>query len=138
MKISFIGFKDNPLNLFKELTKSLSKKISGLEVDQRFVPTPEDIPLVSAECCEESDFVVVFALLEDEKMAKFIKQKLIDVEIATKTRILKYVQEDDFSSLDEEDYIEKKQVLVDEISELIVAILFNEKKFEPRDKDFSL
>jgi len=138
MRIGFVGYKENPVNLFKDLGKSLSKKISGLDLDQRFVSLPEDIPIVALESAGESDFVLVFALIEDEEMAKFLKEKLMDVELSTKTRILKYIEVDEFFGADEEDYIEKKAALVEKISELIVNILFNEPSFEPKDKDFAL
>jgi hypothetical protein len=138
MKISLVGYKDNPVSIFGELGKALAKKISGLELSQRFVPEPEDLPMVAAEAAEESDFVLVFAMLDDEKLAKFIKQKLIDVEIATKTRMLKYVVPDDFSGVNEENYFDKKEELVKEIAGLIISILFDEESFQPKDKDFSL
>ncbi|MFA5931417.1 MAG: hypothetical protein WC821_03835 [archaeon] len=138
MKICFLGYKDNSVNIFKELGKALAKKISGLDLEQRFVSVPEDIPIVAMEMATESEFVFVFALLDDEDLAAFLKKKLIDVEIATKTRILKIVEEDFFSGLDEEDYLEKKESLVEEYAKLIVDILFNEQSFEPKDKDFSV
>ena len=61
MKISFIGYKENSINFFTELAKSLSKRISGLELDERFVPFAEDLPIVALEASEESDFIFVFA-----------------------------------------------------------------------------
>ena len=138
MKISFIGYKENQVNLFKDLAKKLSKRISGLELEERFVPFPIDLPAVANECANSSDFVVVFAFVEEEEMADLIKRKLIDVEIATKTRILKYVESDGLSGIDENDYFDKKEALVDELCNLIVSILFNEFEFEPKDKDFSV
>lgn len=137
MKICFLGYKDNSINIFKDLGKALSKKISGLDIEQRFVPLAEDIPIVAMELADEADFIFVYALLDDEEMAVFLKKKLIDVELATKTRILKVVEEDSFSGIDEEAYLEKKENLVEEYAKLIVDILFNEQSFEPKEKDFS-
>ena len=138
MRISFIGYKNNSVNLFNDLGKLLQKRISGVELASRFVPLPEDIPIVALEECAESQFIFVFALLDEEDQAEYIKKKLIDVEIASKTRILKHVEADSFSSLDEQDYEDRKEVIVKEFADLIVGILFDEKSFEPKDKDYSL
>jgi len=138
MHICLVSYKNNPLSISKELGKALAKRISGVEVEERFVPLAEDIPVVAMEAAEEADFVFVFALLEDEELVDFLKQKLIDVELATKTRILKAVSEDNFSGTNEEDYNEKKELLVKEYADLIVGILFDEQSFSPKDKDFSL
>ena len=126
------------MNIFPHLAKELSKKISGLELEERFAPEIEDIPKIALECTKESDFIFVFALTQDKEMVEVIKEKLIDVEIKTETRILKEIEEDSFSALDEEDYLEEKDLLVDHYAELIVDILFNELAFEPEDKDFGL
>lgn len=138
MKICFIGSKDNSVNIFGDLIKVLSKKILGLESEQRFVSFAEDIPIVALESAEESDFLVVLAFLEDEEEVKFVKRKLVDVELSTKTRILKRLETDEFSGLDEEEYNERKDELVEELAGQIIGILFNEKSFEPKDKDFSI
>ena len=138
MKISFIGYKESSVNIFPELARELSKKISGLELEERFVPDLEDIPELALESTKESDFVIVFALTEEKNVIDPIKEKLIDVELKTNVRILKEVDEDSFSSLDEEDYLEEKDKLIEELSKKIVNILFNENAFEPEDKDFGL
>jgi len=138
MHICLISYQNNPLSISKELGKALAKRISGVEMEERFVPVAEDIPVVAMEAAEQSDFIFVFALLEDEELVDFLKQKLVDVELATKTRILKEVREDNFSGMNEEDYIEKKELLVGKYADLIVGILFNEQSFAPKDKDFSL
>jgi len=138
MKITLLGYTDNSVNIFPALAKVLAKKISGLELEERYVPFAEDLPIVAFEASEESDFIFVFALLDDEAMADFIKKKLIDVEIASETRILKIVDSDEFSGMSEEEYLEKKDQLVIEFSDLIVKILFNEESFVAKDKDFSL
>ncbi|MBT4870400.1 MAG: hypothetical protein HON47_02410 [Candidatus Diapherotrites archaeon] len=138
MKISIIGYKESSVNIFASLAKELSKKISGLELEERFVPELEDIPEIALECTTESDFVVVFALSEEKELVEQIKEKLIDVELKTKVRILKEIRDDSFSSLEEEYYLEEKDKLVEELSQKIVDILFNENAFEPEDKEFGL
>jgi riboflavin synthase len=107
-------------------------------LEKHFVPFPEDLPEMARECAEESDFVFVFGFADDEEQAKMLREKLIDVEIATETKILKSVITDEFSDLDEEEYLEQKNELVKKYSELIVGILFNEERFEPEDRDFSI
>ncbi len=137
MKISFIGCKEDSLNIFKELAGELSKKVSGLELNERFVPFLEDLPIVALEESDESDFIFVFALTEENRKDFFLK-KLIDVEIKTGVRILKAIEIDEFSDLDEEEFFEQKDLLVEKYSDLIVNILFNEIEFESQDKDFGL
>jgi riboflavin synthase len=136
MKITFIAYKDNPVNFSKELASELSKKISGLELAERFVPQIEDIPEVAQEATEDSDFIFVFAVTEDEEI-KMLETKLIDVELKTNVRMLKAIVSDEFSDLDEEEYQIEKDEAVEKYTQMIVDILFNETAFEPQDKDFS-
>lgn len=138
MKISLISWKENPFNIFKELSLSLSKRISGLELEERFVPFLEDLPIVAQECSEDSDFIFVFALIDDEGTVNMVKEKLIEVELKTKIRILKAIDEDVLSGVEEEDYVDSKLELVENYSDLIVSILFNERSFEPQEKEFGL
>ncbi len=138
MKIALIGLKDNSINFFPELSKALSKRISGLELEERFAPFVEDLPIIASETTQDADFVFVYAMIEDEPMIDLIKEKLIDVELSSKTRILKVLDADEVSGLDEEEFYEKKEALVLQYTDLIVRILFNEEEFEPKDKDFAL
>jgi hypothetical protein len=137
MKIAFVGYKENPVEIFKELAKELSKKISGLELEERFVPSLDDLPIVAFESSKDSDFIFVFAVGEKSEL-KLVEEKLIDVELQSQTRILKALEEDDFSGLVEEEYYMEKDKLVEKYVEIIVGILFNESEFEPKDKDFSI
>ncbi len=136
MRITFIGCKDNSINFFAELGKLLSAKISGVELEERFVPFAEDLPIVAAEASEDSDFIFVFGLVEDEEQVHMLKQKLIDVEVASKTRILKIVEADSFWGLGEDELLDKKTELSREYAQLIVDILFNEHAFTPKEKKF--
>jgi riboflavin synthase len=122
MKITFIAYKDNPVNFSKELASELSKI--------------EDIPEVAQEATEDSDFIFVFAVTEDEEI-KMLETKLIDVELKTNVRMLKAIVSDEFSDLDEEEYQIEKDEAVEKYTQMIVDILFNETAFEPQDKDFS-
>lgn len=135
MKISLIGYKDNSINIFPDLIKSLSKKISGLEVSVRFVPFFEDIPAVSMEEASSSDFLVAFGLLEDEEEVKFLKKKLVDVELLTKTRILKWITEDSFSNNKTDELMDSQKDLTEEISKTIISILFKESDFIPKESE---
>jgi riboflavin synthase len=138
MKITFVAYKENPVNFFKELAGKLSKKISGLELAERFVPALEDVPEVAQEATEESDFIFVFVVSDDEEERRMLEHKLIDVELKTSVRILKAVVDDEFSDLGEEEYAMEKDETVERYVEMIVSILFNEEEFEPQDKDFSI
>lgn len=135
MKISLIGCRDNSVNIFPALIKSLSKKISGLEVSVRFVPFFEDVPAVCMEESESADFLVAFVLLGDEEDVRFLKKKLVDVELLTKTRILKWVDEDSFSNKKSDDGEDAKEELVEEMSKTILGILFKEADFIPLESD---
>lgn len=135
MRISLIGCKDNSVNIFPALVKSLSKKISGLEVSVRFVPFFEDIPAVSMEEAASSNFVVAFALLGDEEEIKFLKKKLVDVELLTKTRILKWVEEDSLTGKRDDNFADEEAELVEEISKTVIGILFKESDFIPKESD---
>jgi hypothetical protein len=138
MKISLIGCKESPISIFPELARELSKKISGLELEERFAPELEDIPELALESTKESDFIVVFVIAGDDPLKKIVLEKLIDVELKSKVRILKAIEEDSFSSSEEEDYLEEKDRLVESLTQKVVDILFNENAFEPEDRDFGL
>ncbi|MFA5763275.1 MAG: hypothetical protein WC915_00510 [archaeon] len=138
MRISFIGYKENPINFFKELAADLSKKVSGLELNERFVPSLEDLPFVALEETEDSEFIFVFAVTTNDAERLLIEEKLVDVELSSRTRILKAIELDDYSDLDESQYLEEKANLVDHYSDIIIGILFNEISFEPEEKDFSI
>ncbi|MFA5357574.1 MAG: hypothetical protein WC308_01495 [archaeon] len=138
MKISLIGNQESPMNIFDDLARDLSKKIVGLELEKRFVPFAEDLPEMARECAKESDLVFVFGFAESEEQAEMLREKLIDVEIASETKILKSVTVDEYSDLEEEDYRKEKAELVKKYSGIIIGILFNEERFEPENKDFSI
>lgn len=138
MKITFIAYKENSIHFFKELARDLSKKISGLILEERFVPEVEDIPFVAQESTKNSDFVFVFLVNDDEEENDLIKEKLIDIELKTKTRILKVVENEVFDYDNEAEYDEEKDNLAEKYSDMIVSILFNERDFEPEEKDFGL
>ncbi len=135
MRMTLIGCKGNSVNIFPQLIKSLSKNIAGLEINERFVPFFEDIPLVALESSTESEFILVFALLDSKKEIDFLKKKLVDVEIKSKVRILKYIMEDDFAGLNEDNVAEMKEEVVKELTKTVVGILFNEMEFMPDEKN---
>jgi hypothetical protein len=133
MKISLISTKDTQIKIFPELGKVLGRNISGLELEARYVPFTIDLPFVALECAKESDFIIVFAMVEDEDEADYIKKKLIDVELASETRILKAVDVDSVSGLDDSEFDEEKARLIDELSKTAISILFKERDFESKD-----
>jgi hypothetical protein len=138
MKITFIANKDNSITFFKELASNLSKKISNLVLEERFTCFIEDVPIVALESSKESDFIFVYINSDDSAESLMLKEKLIDVELRSKTRILKVIESDTYSAAEEEDYLEFKNNLAEKYSNLIVSILFNEIEFEPKEKDFGL
>jgi|GEM_PF-1070817 len=138
MRIALIAWRNNPVDIFKSLSLQLSKRISGLELEMRFVPFLEDFPIVANECAEECDFIFTFALVEAGESISFIKEKLINVELKTGTRILKALDEDTISGLDESEYLDAKEEMIKSYADLIVNILFNETAFAPEEKDFGL
>ncbi|NMA44498.1 MAG: hypothetical protein GX950_01650 [Candidatus Diapherotrites archaeon] len=138
MKVSLIAWKENSFDLFAPLSVCLSKRISGLELEERFVPFLEDFPIVAQECSKDSDFIFVFALVDDEVDIRLVKEKLIDVELKNGVRIFKAIEKDTISGFDEEEFLESKNELVEYYCDIIVSILFNERAFVPEEKDFGL
>jgi hypothetical protein len=137
MKITLIGLKDTEVNILPDLGSALSKKISGVELEERFAPFPEDLPFVALQAAEESEFIIVYAPIDEDKVANFIKKKLVDVELKSKTRILKIVGEE-YGVRKTVDYAfeSEKGKVVDNIVEMTVNILFNEEAFKPKEKGF--
>lgn len=126
MKLTFIGCKESQIDIFTDLSKNLKKRISGVEIEKRFAPFPEDLPELASESADDSDFIFVFAIIPEKNKIGLVEEKLIDVELKTKTRILKAIREDELSS-EEEDFFMEKENLVEEFTQLIIDVLFNEK-----------
>ncbi|MEI7962077.1 MAG: hypothetical protein WCI04_07110 [archaeon] len=137
MKITLIGLNDTEVNILPDLGSALSKKISGVEISERFAPVSEDLPIIALDSAAESEFIIVYAPIDDDEEADFIKKKLVDVELSTKTRILKIVDEE-FGIRKTADYAfeSEKEKVVEKIADRAVNILFNERAFTPKKKDF--
>lgn len=134
MRMTLIGCKFNSVNIFPQLIDSLSKNIADLEVTERFVPFFEDIPIVVLESSAESEFILVFALPSSKREVDFLKKKLVDVEVGTGVRVLKYIVVDEFNDLDAEELVEKKKLVVNELTKTVIGILFNEMDFVPKER----
>jgi hypothetical protein len=134
MKIALIGLSDADENIFPKLGSALAKKISGIEIVERFAPMPEDLPMIALEESQESDFLIVFALIDDVDVSDFIKRKLVDVELASKTRILKIIDLDSIIMDESDEFIEESAKIIDGIVNLAANILFNERAFTPKPK----
>ena len=135
MRISFIGCRENTINFFREMAEILSEKVSGLELEERFVPFIEDIPVVALEEAKESDFVFVYAIVGDKDNKKMLIEKLIDIEIQSGTRILKAIEDDSYSGMEIDDFNDAKKELAGNYSSIIISVLFNEEDFEPKERD---
>jgi len=134
MHISLIGLCDSKSNIFPKLGVALAKKISGVEISERFAPMPEDIPMIALEETQDSDFIIVFAPIDDDNVSDFIKKKLVDVELTSKTRILKITDSSLVLSEDDNELLTEDECIVGGIVKLAVNILFNERAFEPKSK----
>lgn len=129
MKIGLIGLSESSRDFFPVLGESLAKKISGAEIVSFFAQGPFDIPAVALEASAESDFLLVFAQIDDESDADFVKKKLVDVELLAKVRILKIVDFDFGGKLDGDfDGRDKSKLIAQEIADLAAEYLFNEKR----------
>jgi hypothetical protein len=138
MKITLIAYKENSIHFFKEIAQNLSKNISGLVLGERFCESIDEIPVVAQEATEDSDYIFVFVVSDDKEEIKLLEDKLIDVELKTKTRIIKAIESDNFSAENEAEYDNDVDELSDKYSKIIVSTIFNENDFEPEERDFSL
>ena len=142
MHIFLVSDSKTGINFFPELEEKLSGQIADLELDTIFVPFPEDIPAAVHAIEEEADFVFVFVLYEElDFKIQALLNKLIEIEMRSRVRIVKVIEEKEFGTLNEQRLEIEKEKLSKKWSELIINRLFKPGSFvpkEPEDNGFSL
>ena len=103
MHIFLVSDSKTGINFFPELEQKLSEQIADLELDAIFVPFPEDIPAAVHAIEGEADFVFVFVLYDElDFKIQALLNKLIEIEMRGRVRIVKVIEEKEFGNLNEE------------------------------------
>ena len=136
MKIAFVADSEQELNAFPNLIEKISKELKDLEPKEFFVHTVFEIP---SKCLElkECDLIFVMHLHEKEVpdfKSKILLEKLVDLELQHKgLKIIKAVEESNLDdALTEEDFENAKEVFAEKWTQIILATLFDEQAFQPR------
>ncbi len=123
MRIALVASRENEVDIFPALKKSLMSKAAGLEFEEFFAPGPDNIPAAAARAAETADLVFVLVLFEEASDdIAMLKEKLVDVEISSGKTILKCVQELELERDDQKD--EYVQELSEKWTEKIINALF--------------
>lgn len=134
MHIFLVSDSKTGINFFPELEAFLKGKIADAEVDSVFVPFPEDIPAAVHAIEGEAGMVFVFVLYEElDFKIQALLNKLIEIELRSRTLIVKAIEEKEFDSLDPYRLEQEKRALAEKWGELIINRLFNPGSFVPKD-----
>jgi hypothetical protein len=135
MHIFLVSDSKTGINFFPELEALLRKKIADLDVDTVFVPFPEDVPAAVSDILEEADLVFVFVLYEElDFKIQALLNKLIEIEMRDKTKVVKVVEESEFPAMDEIRLQEEKDKLAEKWSAFLLDYLFKPGAFAPKEK----
>ena len=135
MHIFLVSDSKTGINFFPELGERLAGQIADLELDTIFVPFPEDIPAAVHAIEGEADLVFVFVLYgELDFKIQALLNKLIEIEMRGKVRIVKVIEENEFGAPNEERLENEKEKLAGKWSELIINRLFKPGSFAPKEK----
>lgn len=136
MRIFLVSDSKTGINFFPELEAFLGKKIADADIEAIFVPFPEDIPGAVSKIKEEADLVFVFVLYDElDFKIKALLNKLMEIEMQGKARILKAIEESEFENLGTVRLEMEKEKLVEKWGALILDILFKPGKFKPEEKE---
>jgi len=135
MRIFLVSDSKTGINFFPMLEQALLKRIADAEIEAVFVPFPEDVPAAVSNVLDEAELVFVFVLYEEmDYKIQTLLNKLIDLEMQSKAKIVKAVEESEIQNLDEMRLDQEKQKLADKWSGHIIDVLFKPEKFEPKEK----
>ena len=134
MHIFLVSDSKTGINFFSELEERLAAKIVDLELDAIFVPFPEDIPAAVHAIEGEADLVFVFVLYEElDFKIQALLNKLIEIEMRGRVRIIKVIEEKEFEHLNQASLELEKEKLSGKWSELIINRLFKPGSFNPKE-----
>jgi len=130
MRVLLVSDSNTGINFFPLLEAILRKKVAGIDVRQVFVPFPEDIPAAASREQKDAALVFVFVLFEEmDFKIEALMNKLMDLEIKSKKRIIKAVEEDWVGGMDEIRLEQEKNNLAEKWAEFILDSLFRPEKF---------
>ncbi len=134
MHIFLITDSKTGINFFPKLEVLLRKRIADLELETVFVPFPEDVPAAVSSVEKEADLVFVFVLYEELNFKiKALLDKLIEVDMRSKTKVVKVVEESEYGNLDSLRLEQEKERLAEKWSEFILNLLFKKHGFKPKE-----
>ena len=129
MQIFLISDSKTGINFFPQLEKLLSQKIADLDCDTILVPFPEDIPAAVSSVKDDADLVFVFVLYEElDFKIQTLLNKLIDLEMQAKTKIVKVVEESELEIRDEMQLEREKERLAKKWANFILDGLFKQAR----------
>jgi hypothetical protein len=135
MRIFLVSDSRSGINFFPELEDFLKGRIADVEIDSVFMPFPEDIPAAVHAVEGESDLVFVFVLYDEPDFKiQALLNKLIEIEMRGRIRIVKAIEEREFEKLDPYRLAQEKNVLAEKWGELIVNRLFKPESFAPKEE----
>ncbi len=134
MRVFLVSDSKTGINFFPQLEELLHKKIVDLQAETIFVPFPEDIPARVSAVAAEADLIFVFVLYEEKDFKiELLLSKLIDLEMKTKAKIVKVIEESEVQDLNELQLEEEKEKLAAKWGEFIVNFLFKPGSFSPKE-----
>lgn len=136
MKIALLSDSETGINIFSKLREKLSAKIADAEIEEHFVPSPEDLPLKAKELTESNTLVFVFSLyFEKDSSVEMLVEKLVDIELETGKKIVKAIEESEVGDISTEEALEEeRERLAEKWTDIIVKILFFPKDFAPTEE----
>jgi len=136
MHIFLVSDSKTGINFFPELEEKLSGQIADLELDTVFVPFPEDIPAAVHAIEGEADLVFVFVLYDElDFKIHALLNKLIEIEMRGRIKIIKVIEEKEFEHLNQTRLETEKEKLAAKWSELILNRLFKPGSFAPKEQE---
>jgi len=135
MRIFLVSDSKTNINFFPQLEAFLKKKIADAEIESVFVPFPEDIPAAVSGVKAESDLILVFVLYEElDYKIQALLNKLIDLEMRGKTKIVKVIEESEYGTLSEFRLDQEKDKLAEKWGQFILNYLFKPGSFKPKEE----
>ncbi len=139
MHIFLVSDSKTGINFFPQLEQFLRRRIVDADIDTMFLPFPEDIPAAVSSVQGEADLVFVFVLYEElDYKIKALLDKLIEIEMEGKTRVIKVIEESGLGSLDSIGLEHEKDNLAEKWGQFILDYLFKPEKFKPEEKPSEL
>jgi len=136
MRLLLVSDGQTGIDFFPELSELLGKRVAGLDIESAFVPFPEDIPAKVASVAGRFDLIFVFALyLKPDFRIQALLNKLVDIEIRKKVKIIKAIMQSDAGELGGEQLQKEKERLAEEWSDFIAGFIQNPDSFKPKKRE---